>query len=84
MAAHHWQLSYLYNNHCPAHFSPSRTLTNHILLPITTSARIYTALDNQSDSAPFTDQPALAAATTSLGSTHQNWYKRAQLQPMNQ
>jgi hypothetical protein len=32
---------------------PSRMLTNHILLRITTSARIYTALNNQSDSAPL-------------------------------
>jgi hypothetical protein len=32
---------------------PSRTLSNHILLHIPTSARIYTALNNQSDSAPL-------------------------------
>jgi hypothetical protein len=82
MTAHRWQLSYSYNTR-PAHFSPSRTLTNHILLRITTSACIYAALDNQSDSAPFTDQSALTV-TTGLGSAHQDWYKRAQLQPRNQ
>jgi hypothetical protein len=32
---------------------PSRMLTNHILLLITPSARIYTALNNQSDLAPL-------------------------------
>jgi hypothetical protein len=42
------------------------------------------ALDNQSHSAPFADQSALTAVTTSLDSAHLDWYKRAQLQPRNQ
>jgi hypothetical protein len=56
-------------------------LTNHILLRITTSARIYTALDNQSHSAPFADQSELTAATTSLGSAHLDLYKGHSSQP---
>jgi hypothetical protein len=56
-------------------------LTNHNLLRITTSARIYIACDNQSHSAPFADQSALTAAITSLGSAHLDWYKRHSSQP---
>jgi hypothetical protein len=54
----------------------------HIYTALAVNPRIYTALDNQSHSAPqFAGQSALTAATTSLNSVHQAWYKRQSPKP---
>jgi hypothetical protein len=65
MAAHRWQHSYLYNTHCPAHFSPSHVLTNHVAaithIYMAPSVKLLT----------YAGQSVLTAATASLSSAHQ-------------
>jgi hypothetical protein len=62
---------------------PSRMLTNHILLLISTVLVFIQRSTNNQIQLLFTDQSALTAAATSLGSAHLDLYKRAQLPASN-